>query len=137
VGIIYDTTVLIKVERNDIDLASLLSGRRDGPFGISVVSIAELLHGAHRADTEKRRASRVAFVEKLCKQMTIFDYDTAAAKVFAEISSDTAQKGGSVGINDLIIAATAISHGHCVMTINKKDFENIAGLQLEALPSRI
>ncbi len=133
-GIIYDTAVLIKVERNDIDLGRLLSGRREGPFGISVVSVAELLHGAYRADTEERRAKRVAFVEKLCERLTVFDYDMAAAKVFAEISSSTAQKGVSVGTNDLIIAATAISHGHSVMTINKKDFENIEGLQLEVFP---
>jgi predicted nucleic acid-binding protein len=134
-GIIYDTAVLIKVERNGADLTSLLNGRKDGPVGISVVSIAELLHGAHRADTEARRASRFAFVENLCAMFLVFDYDLAAAKIFAEIWSSTARKGISVGINDLIIASTAISRGYSVLTINKKDFENIEGLHLEVLPS--
>jgi len=134
-GIIYDTTVLIKVERNGADLTSLLNGRNDGPFGISVVSIAELLHGAHRADTEERKASRFAFVEKLCEIFPVFDYDVAAAKIFAEIWSNTARKGICVGINDLIIASTAISRGYSVLTINKKDFENIDGLHLEVMPS--
>jgi tRNA(fMet)-specific endonuclease VapC len=134
-GIIYDTAVLIKVERTGAELTSLLNGRTDGPVGISVVSIAELLHGAYRADTAQRRANRFAFVETLCKMFPVFDYDMAAAKIFAEIWSSTARKGISVGINDLIIASTAISRGYSVLTINKKDFEKIEGLHLEVLHS--
>lgn len=136
-GIIYDTAVLIKVERHGSDLSCLLTGRKDGPFGISVVSVAELLHGAHRADTEERRANRCTFVKNLCARFPVFDYDLAAAKIFAEISSSIARKGITVGVNDLIIAATAISRDYSVVTINKKDFENIEGLRLEELPSGI
>jgi predicted nucleic acid-binding protein len=134
-GIIYDTAVLIKTECNGADWTNLLGGRKDGPAGISVVGIAELLHGAHRADTEERRASRLAFLENLCAIFPVFDYDMAAAKIYAEIRSSTARKGISVGINDLIIASTAISRGYSVLTINKKDFENIEGLRLEVMPS--
>ncbi len=134
-GIIYDTAILIKAERNGTDLTRLLNGGMNGPYGISVVSIAELLHGAHRADTEARRANRFTFVENLCAMVPVFDYDMEAAKIFAEISSSTARRGISIGINDLIIASTAIAHGYSVMTINKKDFENIEGLHLEIPPS--
>jgi len=134
-GIIYDTAVLIEAERNGADPGSLLNGRRNGPYGISVVSIAELLHGAHRADTEERRARRLAFVENLCSIFSVFDYDLAAAKIFAEIWSSAARKGISIGINDMIIAATAISRGYSVLTINRKDFESIEGLRLEVLES--
>jgi tRNA(fMet)-specific endonuclease VapC len=130
-GIIYDTAVLIEVERNGAELNSLLRGEREGPFGISVVSVAELLHGAHRADTEERRVGRLAFVDRLCEMFPIFDYDLAAAKIFATIWSSAARKGISIGINDLIIAATAMSRGYSVLTINRKDFQNIEGLRLE------
>ena len=130
-GIIYDTAVLIGAERNSAAPDSLLDGRGNGPFGISVVSVAELLHGAHRADTEERRAGRLAFVENLCRIFPVFDYDLAAAKIFAEIWSSAARKGISIGISDMIIAATAISRGYSVLTINRKDFESIEGLRLE------
>jgi len=133
-GIIYDTAVLIKAERNRVDPSSLSTGRKYGPLGISVVSIAELLHGAHRADTEARRARRLAFVETLCKRYAVFDYDAATAKIYAEIWSKTARKGITIGVNDLIIASTAIARGYSVLTINKKDFENIEGLRLVVLP---
>lgn len=134
-GIILDTVILIKAERSGADIASLLKKQKNGPFGVSVVSIAELLHGAHRADTAERQAGRFAFVDNLCKNIPVFDYDVAAAKIFAEIWSNTACRGISIGFNDLVIAATAISRGYSLMTINRKDFENIEGLHLENPPS--
>ena len=132
-GIIYDTAVLIRAERNGAAPDSLLDGRGNGPLGISVVSVAELLHGAHRADTEERRAGRLAFVENLCSIFSVFDYDLAAAKIFAEIWSGAARKGITIGTSDMMIAATAISRGYSVLTINRKDFECIEGLRLEVL----
>jgi len=66
IGIIDDKAVLIKAERKRVDpsILSILSiGRKNVPSGISEVSIAELLHDAGRADTEVRRAHRLAFVE--------------------------------------------------------------------------
>ena len=33
----------------------------------------------------------------------------------------------------MIIAATAISRGYSVLTINRKDFESVEGLRLEVL----
>jgi tRNA(fMet)-specific endonuclease VapC len=134
-GIILDTAILIKAERSGADLASLLKKEKNGLFGISVVSIAELLHGAHRADTAERRAGRFAFADNLCQNIPVFDYDMATAKIFAEIWSNTACRGISIGFNDLVIAATAISRGYSLMTINRKDFENIEGLHLENSPS--
>lgn len=132
-GIMIDTAVLIRSERNDAAPDSLLNGRGNGSFGISVVSLAELLHGAHRADTEERRAGRLAFVESLCNLFPVFDFDLAAAKIFAEIWSGAARKGITIGTSDMIIAATAISRGYSVLTINRKDFESVEGLRLEVL----
>jgi len=63
IGIIDDKAVLIKAERKRVDLSFLSIGRKNVPSGISEVSIAELLHDAGRADTEVRRAHRLAFVE--------------------------------------------------------------------------
>jgi len=63
IGIIDDKAVLIKAERKRVDLSILSIGRKNVPSGISEVSIAELLHDAGRADTEVRRAHRLAFVE--------------------------------------------------------------------------
>jgi tRNA(fMet)-specific endonuclease VapC len=136
-GIIYDTCILINYERLGIEIEDLVPEKEGEPAGVSVVSIAELLHGAHRADGEERKQERLAFVEKVCTTFAVFDYDTAAAKTFAEIWSSTARRGISVGVNDMIIAATALSRGYSVLTLNGKDFENIEGLSVTILDSTL
>jgi len=134
-GTIYDTCILINYERLGTEIEELIPSREGEAPGVSVVSIAELLHGAHRADGEKRKQERLAFVEKVCRLFTIFDYDTEAARVFATISSSTARRGISLGVNDMIIAATALSHGYSVLTLNGKDFKDIEGLSVTILDS--
>lgn len=133
-GTIYDTCVLINYERLGAEPISLLP-EGGSPAGISVVSIAELLHGAHRADGEERKQERLTFVEKVRETFTVFDFDLAAARTFAEIWSSTAKRGISIGFNDMIIAATALSRGYSILTLNKKDFENIEGLKVTTLES--
>lgn len=53
-GVIFDTSVLIPLERGLNGLDALIEGRESEPFGISVVTVSELLHGVHRADSEKK-----------------------------------------------------------------------------------
>ena len=62
-GVIFDSSEIISLERNRAQVEILVSGREDEPFGISVVTVAELLHGVERADTEPRRLRRQSFVE--------------------------------------------------------------------------
>ena len=62
-GIIFDTSTIIAIERGHKSLDAFISGREEEPFGISVVTAAELLHGIERADTEERKLRRQAFVE--------------------------------------------------------------------------
>ena len=62
---ILDTSVLIEAERGRLNIDRLISGRESESFGLSIVSVAELLHGVHRADSENRRLKRSAFVEKI------------------------------------------------------------------------
>ncbi len=58
-GVIFDSSEIISLERNRAQVQVLVSGREDEPFGISVVTVAELLHGVERADTEVRRLKRL------------------------------------------------------------------------------
>lgn len=130
-GIILDSTEIIALERNRGAIDELIAGREDDPFGISVVTVAELLHGVERADTETRRLRRQAFVEKVIELFPIFPFDTSVARIYARIWASLVRKGQTVGAHDLIIAATAISLDYTVVTANRRDFEKIEGLRLE------
>lgn len=130
-GVIFDSSEIIALERNRGMVEELIVGREDELFGISVVTVAELLHGVEQADTEIRRLKRQAFVEKVIELLPIFPFDVAVARIYARIWASLVLSGFTVGAHDLIIAATAISMDYTVITSNRRDFEKIAGLRLE------
>jgi len=71
-GVILDSSEIIALERSRGLVESLVAGREDEQFGISVVTVAELLHGVERADTEARKIRRQAFVEKVIEMIPVF-----------------------------------------------------------------
>jgi tRNA(fMet)-specific endonuclease VapC len=132
-GIIFDTSAVISIERNNESLNNLINGREEELFGISVVTAAELLHGVERADTEARKLKRQAFVEKVIEAFPVFPFDLTASRIYARIWAALAQMGFTVGAHDLIIAATAISLDYTVATANIRHFEKIPGVKMETL----
>ena len=130
-GVILDSSEIIALERNRGIVENLVAGREDEPFGISVVTVAELLHGVERADTNTRKIRRQAFVEKVIEMIPVFPFDSCIARIYAKIWASLVQRGFTVGSHDLIIAATAISLDYTVITTNRRDFEKIEGLRLE------
>ena len=132
-GIIFDTSAIIAIERGHESLDALIAGRAEEPFGISVVTAAELLHGVERADTDERKLRRQAFVEKVIESFPVFPFDLMVGRIYARIWAAIARKGWTVGAHDLIIAATAISLDYTIATANIRDFEKIPGIKMEKL----
>lgn len=130
-GVIFDTSVLIEIERNSLKLESLVEGREDEPFGISVITVSELLHGVHRADSERRRLKREAYVEKIIETFPIYSFDLNPARIYARVWANLAKKGLNIGAHDLMIASTAISLGFSVITFDLRDYEKVKGLTVE------
>jgi tRNA(fMet)-specific endonuclease VapC len=130
-GLIFDSSVLIYLERNLQNVEKLISAREEEPFGISVITISELLHGVHRADSEKRRLERQAFVERVIELFPAFPFDLNAARIYARIWANLVKKGTAIGAHDLMIGATCISLGFSVVTSDVRDFERIPGLKIE------
>ncbi|MBA4419419.1 MAG: VapC toxin family PIN domain ribonuclease [Syntrophus sp. (in: bacteria)] len=130
-GVIFDSSELIAIERNKDRITGIIAGREEESFGISVVTVAELLHGVERADSEARMIKRQAFVEKVIELFPVYPFDTSAARIYARIWASLIKKGITVGAHDLIIAATAISLDFSVITANVRDFEKIEGLRIE------
>ncbi|MFZ3091103.1 MAG: type II toxin-antitoxin system VapC family toxin [Nitrospirota bacterium] len=133
-GIIFDTSVLIAMERSSDNVEGLIEGREDELFGISTITVSELLHGVHRADSENRRLKREAYVEKIIETFPIYSFDLSAARIYARIWANLAKKGVSIGAHDLIIASTAISLGFSVATSDIRDYGKIKGLKVEQFP---
>jgi len=132
-GVIFDTSVLIGLERASSRLDKFILGREGEPFGISAITVSELLHGVHRADSEKRRIIREAFVEKIIEVFAVISFDLSAARIYAGIWANLAKMGKVVGAHDLIIAATCISLGFSLATLDLRDYGLIEGLNIARL----
>jgi predicted nucleic acid-binding protein len=90
-------------------------------------NLAELLVGVARADSpdvERRKVARVL------EAITVLEFIPSAAELFAVIIADAQRRGKPSGDMDALIAATAMSHGHELVTRNAKHFESIKGLRL-------
>ena len=132
-GVIFDSSVLVYLERNLQQIEKIIAGRENEPFGISVITVSELLHGVHRADSEKRRLKREAFVEKVIEVFPVYPFDLAASRIYARVWANLARKGVTIGSHDLMIGATCISLGFSVVTLDVRDFEKIPGLKVERI----
>jgi tRNA(fMet)-specific endonuclease VapC len=133
-GVIFDTSVLIAIERSVNSVEKLINGRENEPFGISVITVSELLHGVHRADSEKRRLKREAYVERVIELFPIYPFDLNAARIHARLWAHLAKKGLTIGSHDLMIASTSISLGFSVITSDLRDYGKIEGLKMERYP---
>jgi predicted nucleic acid-binding protein len=132
-GVVLDTSVLIEAERRGFEIDKFTENREDEIFGLSVITVAELLHGVHRADSTKRRLKRSAYVEKVIELFPVFVFEISIARIYSELWSDLSSKGIQIGAHDLIIGSTALSLGFSVATYNMRHFEKIEGLKIEIL----
>lgn len=128
---LIDTSVLIEAERGHLDLRSLV-GKRDEDFFISVITASELLHGVHRSSSPAVGNTRLAFVEGILERFPIIGIDLATARAHARIWSQLSAAGKLIGMNDLWLAATCVSHGLRMITGNIREFKRVPGLSVEA-----
>ncbi len=129
-GLVIDTDVWVLAEKSGqaLDLARWAN---HGNAYMSVVTASELLVGVERANTADRKAKRAAFVEHLLSFITILEFSLPVARTHARMLA-TLPKNLTAGAHDAMIAATAIHHGHTLLTRNVPDFTIFAGLQVEA-----
>jgi predicted nucleic acid-binding protein len=109
-----------------------VAGREEEAFYLSVVTISELLHGVHRAADRARRARRSAYVEAVLDQFPILPVDLPTARAHAELWAGLAAAGTPVGAHDLWIAATAVSRGLILATVDRREFDRVPGLVVES-----
>lgn len=133
-GLLIDTSVFIRIERSGEPIDDLLGRLGDPQVYLSAISTSELLQGVHRADNDQRRRRRELFVEAIFAFVPILPIDLHVARVHSRIWADLSRRGENIGGNDLWIAATALAHGHSVLTENLKEFRRVENLGVLAWP---
>jgi predicted nucleic acid-binding protein len=131
-GVLIDTSLLIAYERRQREIEAMALAHSDEPLFVSAISASELLHGVHRASDPAIATRRSAWVEALLAQLPILPIELPTARTHARIWAELAGKGQMIGAHDAWLAATAISHGLRLATLNLREFERVPGLVVEA-----
>jgi predicted nucleic acid-binding protein len=128
-GVLVDTDHLIDLQKGT-DRAELLQVLiADEPAMVSVITVSELLHGAHRA-APGRYGVRLAFVDRILAALDVLPIDESVARAHAAVGAEMAAAGVTIGTHDLWIGASALANGLGIATHNSRDFGRIPGLRV-------
>ncbi len=134
VGLILDSSVVIAAERRGHTVLEILeqikASHGEIDIGLSVVTIAELIHGAYRAKADEDRRRRLTFIDRLCSDVPIHPVTVEMARIVGRIEGEQAAKGIAIPFEDLVIGATALQLGFDLVTLNVRHFQLIPSLKV-------
>lgn len=98
---------------------------------LSPVTIAELKLGAEIAPDPATRQRRLAELKRLLA-VPCLPIDAVTGEIFGDLAAVLRQagRGHRRRVQDLWLAASAVQHGHRLLTRNADDFADVPGLQL-------
>ncbi len=133
-GIVLDSSVLIAAERRGHTVREILEDIRAAKgeieVGISVVTIAELVHGAYRTKDQAQQQRRLEFIERMSSDVPVHPVTLDIAWLAGRIEGQQEAEGVQLAFEDLLIGATALHLGYEVATLNVRDFQRIPGLAI-------
>lgn len=101
--------------------------RNSGRLALSVITVAEVEDGIAKARREgaSRKAARLsAWLNTLLHlySQRIYSFDLAAARLAGGLADKARGSGHAPGFADIAVAATALAHGHTILTRNLRHF---------------
>lgn len=126
---LVDTNILIYLLNSKSSQLQRKFTRRDvKQFGVSSITVAELIYGARKS---RRVEQNVNAAIKVLSSFELLDFSSADAFEYVDIRADLESKGKVISGNDLLIAAQAHRLGLIVITANTGELLRVAGLRVE------
>ncbi|MBS1824364.1 MAG: PIN domain-containing protein [Acidobacteria bacterium] len=104
-GVILDSSIMIEAERQRLDAGRFLKlvSERIGEceVGLCAISVAELAHGIHRANTPERSQVRRAFLDDLKATVAVYPITSDTAELVGKIHAESSKQGGVIPFDDL------------------------------------
>jgi tRNA(fMet)-specific endonuclease VapC len=135
VGLVVDTSALVDVEREEIDLDRAVTELGDPPVVMPAIVLAELLAGVRLARGRRAAAARQARVTALRGRVPVVEFGESQADRWAELIVELRGRGDLIPANDLVVAATALSLGWGVL-VGRRDeahFRRVPALDVHVL----
>ena len=124
---LLDTDTLIYSLKGHQNVVDNLRIYADAPKAISVISYGELVFGAEKS---AQRGNNLAKVHRLREVFPVIDLSCSIMDTFGNIKAEVERKGKTVDDFDLLIGATALTLGYCVVSNNEKHIKMISGLKM-------
>ena len=121
--IVVDTSVVIDHFRKKDKRRSLLYGlARKNTLFLSAISRFEFLVGT--------KPDQIDQTKRIVEGFYVLSFNSSAADAACDIARELKAKNKIIEFRDIFIAATAISNGMPLSTLNTGHFERIDGLEL-------
>ena len=137
-GVVVDSSIFVAAERGRFDWVRFHVEIGAERLYVTVMTLAELLHGAERADSPERKEKRMEFIGDVEVRYPLLPFCRDEAVVYSKIWVSMSAAGTLIGLHDLQIAAVALHHGYRVATLNTDEFSRVPGIEvLDASSFRI
>ncbi|CAN5805924.1 type II toxin-antitoxin system VapC family toxin [soil metagenome] len=126
---LLDTNVCIDVLKGNALVTAHFQAHLPRDFVLSSITEFELRQVAERAPSAYQIKERRK-VDLFLSRFRILPFDTQHAQTAAIINAELLNKGTSISLPDMFIAATALSLDLPLVTNNQKEFKRIKRLQI-------
>jgi tRNA(fMet)-specific endonuclease VapC len=126
---ILDTNICIGlIRRQPPKLIQRLTRCEPGDVGVSSITIAELVFGAHKSNQVEQNLSAL---EQFLLPIEVVDFDQQASAAYGVIRAHLEREGKVIGAMDMLIGTHALSLGAILVTNNVDEFQRIPKLKIE------
>jgi len=134
-GWLADTGVWIDVERGRVSAADIQAITGADAVYLSPVNVAELQFGIERLSDSARRLRALAMLRRL-QRKPLLRIDAETGRVFGRLAAalEAQGRGADFRVQDIWLAAQAVQREFALLTTNVKDFSDVPGLKVVALP---
>ncbi len=125
---LLDTDIIIYSLKGNAIVLDNIRQHSTSPKAISVITYGELVFGAQKS---QRVVANLAKISRLREIFPVIELSCAIMDTFANIKAGLSRTGKIVADFDLLVAATAINMGYCVVSNNEKHYARIPDLPYE------
>ena len=103
-------------------IEAILAAHGPVVLSLSPVTVSELVHGIHRAQTLQASQRRKEYIEELVNLVPVHPMTQRTGWLAGQIEGQEAAKGNVLPLTDVFIAVAAIEQGYAVLTRNVRHF---------------
>ena len=125
---VLDTNTVIYFFKERGNVAQNLLAQSPSTIFLPAIVIYELEVGLAKSQAPQKRRKQLQI---LLNGINVLPFGENEARITAKVRAALEQQGTPIGPYDTLIAGTALAHGATLVTHNTREFQRVAGLQLQ------